>query len=221
MAEGGGDEMRKALLRTRKGRIVLLIGSLCLVSLVAVCSHWRIWGYGDLSLYLRLRYHSPVAGALWRGEIQAGDRIDRVIAMSRPNFRRDLGSFIRIDYYPTGDLSPGNISLEGTSLTAKDGRLIAAGSYGCTFQRTFFDVSTAEENGLYERLHEERITGTCGSRRRGVIIRLNRRVAGPTVVSRCGETASVHAIHGDFTHGQLWGGQQPALRPAGASEWAD
>jgi hypothetical protein len=126
--------MLEALLRTRKRRIVLLVGSLCLVPLVSACSYWRIWGYGDLSLCLRLRYHSPVAHALWRGEIQPGGRIDRVIAMSRPNFRRTFGPFLEVDYYPTGDLSPGNISLEGTSLTAKDGRLIAAGSYGCTFQ---------------------------------------------------------------------------------------
>lgn len=149
--------MRGALLRTRKRRITLLVGSLCLVSLLSVCSYLRIWSYKDLTLYLRLHRHSPVALALWRGEVRPGGQIDRVIAMSRPNFRDTLGPFLRIDYYPAGDLSPGSISLEGTSLTAKDGRLISAGSYGCTFERIYFDVSTADENALHTRLLRERI----------------------------------------------------------------
>jgi len=149
--------MRKALLRAHKRCVAMVVASFCLVSLVSACSYWRIWSYADLSLYLRLRYHSPAAHALWRGAIRPGDQIDRVIAMARPNFIDTLGPFLRIDYYPTGDLSPGNISLEGTSLTAKDGRLISAGSYGCTFQRTYFDAATADEKVLYERLLQERI----------------------------------------------------------------
>ena len=157
--------MREVPLNKRKRRTLLLVGAVCLVSLVSACSYWRIWSYGDFFLYLRLRYHSPVAHALWRGEIRARGRIDSVIAISRPNFRSSLGPFLRIDYYPTGDLSPGNISLEGTSLTAKDGRLIAAGSYGCTFLRTYFDIGTAEENALYERLLEERIKASSEATR--------------------------------------------------------
>ena len=149
--------MGRALLRTRKRRITTCAVSLCLVAILSACSYWRIWSYGDLSLYLRLRRHSPVAHALWHGAIRPGSQIDQVIAMSRPNFIDDLGPFLRIDYYPTGDLSPGDISLEGTSLTAKDGRLISAGSYGCTFQRIYFDVSTADENALYARLVQESI----------------------------------------------------------------
>jgi hypothetical protein len=102
----------------------------------------------------------PGAELLGRGEprgVRPGARIDRVIAASRPNLVHPLGPFLRVAYYPTGDLSPGSISLEGTSLTAKDGRLISAASFGCTFERTYFDVATAEEDELYERLLQERI----------------------------------------------------------------
>ena len=148
--------MRGALLQTQKRRVAVLVLSLCLISLFSVCSTWRIWSYADLCLYRRLRYHSVVAQWLWRGNPTRGPNRSghRDVA---PNFTRAAGPFLRIDYYPTGDLSPGNLSLEGTSLLAKDGRLIAAGSYGCTFQRAYFDVSTADENALYERLLEERI----------------------------------------------------------------
>ena len=177
--------MRVGLLRTRKRRIGLLVGSLCLGSVISACAHWGVWRLDDLCLYLRLRYHSPVAHALWRGEIRPGGRIDQVIAMSRPNSVHALGPFLRIDYYPTGDLSPGSISLEGTSLTAKDGRLISAWSYGCTFQRTYFDVSTADENALYEHLLQERMMARSEAAR----CRLTSRSSGPGPPRRFPETS--------------------------------
>ena len=149
--------MRGGLLRTRKRRIGLLVGTLCLGSVLSACAYWRVRSLNDLSLYLRLRSHSPVAHALWRGEIRPGCRIDQVIAMSRPNLVHTVGPFLRISYYPTGDLSPGSISMECTTLTARDGLLISAGSYGCMFQRTYFDLSTAEEDALFKRLVEDRI----------------------------------------------------------------
>ncbi len=148
--------MHIGLFQTRKRRIGLMTGTLCLVSVLAACAYWRVWSIDDLRLYLDLRYHSPVAQALWRGGIRQGDRIDGIIALSRPNLVQTIGPFLRISYYPTGDLTPGSISLEGTTLTAKDGRLISAESYGCTFQRTYFDITTVEENSLFKRLLEER-----------------------------------------------------------------
>jgi hypothetical protein len=149
--------MRWALLLTRKWRIGLLIGPLGVAALIAACFHWRVWSYGDLSLYLRLKYHSRVAQALWRGDVRPGDRLEQVIAMSRPNRVDALGPFLEIDYYPTGDPRPDCINLEGTALIAKEGRLIAAGSYGCTFQRQYFDIFTPDERALYAQLLQARI----------------------------------------------------------------
>jgi hypothetical protein len=156
-AQREGSSMRWALLSTRKQRIGLLIGALCVAALVAACSRWRVWTYGDLSLYLRLKYHSRVAQALWRGDVRPGDRLEQVIAVSRPNRIRALGPFVEIDYYPTGDPRPDCINLEGTVLIAKEGRLIAAGSYGCTFQRHYFDIFTTDERALYAQLLRARI----------------------------------------------------------------
>jgi hypothetical protein len=113
-----------------------------------------VWGYGDLSLYLRLKYHWRVAQALWRGEIRPGDR---VIAMARPNRTHSLGPCVEIDYYPTGDLPPGSINLEGTALIAKEGRVIATASYGCMFQRRYVDVFSPDERALYAQLLRARI----------------------------------------------------------------
>lgn len=149
--------MRGMLLRTRKRRLALLTAALVIGSLLAVCGYWRIGSYRDFSDYLEVRHQAPVALALWRGEIRPRAEIGDVIARWRPNATLTLGPFVDITYYPGGDLRPGVISLAGTALRAKDGRLITAGSYGCTFERTYFDVTTADENALYERLVEERI----------------------------------------------------------------
>src|SRR5262245_15934960 len=49
----GVEAMRVTPLCTRKRRVALLIGSLCFGALLSACSYWRIWGFGDLFLYLR------------------------------------------------------------------------------------------------------------------------------------------------------------------------
>jgi hypothetical protein len=145
------------MLWMRKRRIRLCIGALCVAALSAACARWRGWSYGDLSLDLRMAYHSPVAQALWRGEIRPGDQVKRVIDASRPNRIRAFGPFLEVAYYPTGDPRPDSINLEGTVLTAKDGRLIAANSYGCTFQRTYFNVTSPDEAALYMQLIQAEI----------------------------------------------------------------
>ncbi|WP_435010857.1 hypothetical protein P12x_002144 [Tundrisphaera lichenicola] len=124
---------------------------------LSACSYWNVWGYDELLLYRHLSYHSPVAHALWHSGIRSGDQVDRVIALYRPNHKNRLGPFHQIEYYPSGDLTPGHLSLEGTSLTAKDGRLIRAESFGCTFQRIYFDAFTSDERELYGRLLQDKI----------------------------------------------------------------
>jgi hypothetical protein len=90
--------MRWTTLLTRKRRIGIRIGALGVALLIAACFHWGMWSYGDLSLYLRQKYHSRVAQALSRGDVRPGDRAGQVIAMSRPNLIHALGPFVEIDY---------------------------------------------------------------------------------------------------------------------------
>jgi hypothetical protein len=152
--------MRWGWLRRRKSRWAAIAGMLSLCALLATCWCWRVWTPGDYFLYRRLRHHSPVAQKLWRGEIRAGDRVEAIVAYSRPNFAWGIGPFLTVEYYPGGDLSPDSISLEGTSLTARDGRLIRAASYGCNFEKHYFDVSTPNDKALQEQLirdHRERL----------------------------------------------------------------
>lgn len=153
-----------ALPRTRPWRIGVLIGVICLGLLLAACARWRVWGPGDLLLYRQLKYHSPVAQALWLGDIRAGDPVERVTALSRPNRVLRLGPFLRMEYYPGGDPPEGSVSLEATALIAKEGRIRWAESYGCTFQRRYFDGFTPDEWALYDQLLQARIKARADAR---------------------------------------------------------
>jgi hypothetical protein len=147
----------RTLLSTRARRIGILLAALCLGGLVIACRHWSVWTYDDLILYRRMRAHSPVAQALWRSEIPPGSSVDRVVSMASPHRSVTLGPFREVYYFPGGVPAPDIICLEGTVLIAKDGRLITAGSYGCTFQRTYFNIATPEESALYGRLIQAKI----------------------------------------------------------------
>jgi hypothetical protein len=156
--------MFHVLVKTRFRRITVVVGVAFIALLLCACSYWRVWSYGDLMLYRRMRYHSPVAQALWSGEIAPGTPIDRVLAMASPHRTDALGPFLQVYYFPGGVPAADSICLEGTALTAKSGRLISAGSYGCTFQRTYFDVTTPSDNDLYNRLVQAKIDANSKAR---------------------------------------------------------
>ena len=118
----------------------------------------RMFVLEDLELRGSLPLSSPPAATRrlptpsGTAELPSGARSIRSSPCRRQFHRRASGRSSASITTRRVDMSPGDISLEGTSLTAKDGRLISAGSYGCTFQRIYFDVSTADENALYARL---------------------------------------------------------------------
>jgi hypothetical protein len=125
------------------------------VAVAAVCLAIPLWGkaaYRNYQIARQLRY--PVALDLWCGRIAAGDRIERVTALARPHRVAKRGPFVQLFYYPGGPPRAGSICLAGTCVVAKDGKLVAAGSWACTFQHTHFDVMSgldqAEFAGLLE-----------------------------------------------------------------------
>jgi hypothetical protein len=68
-----------------------------------------------------------------------------------------LGPFLTVYYFPRGVPDADVLCLEGTALTAKDGRLICAESYDCTFHERYFDVATTDDSRLHARLLQERV----------------------------------------------------------------
>ncbi len=82
-----------------------------------------------------------------------------MIAAAPPNRVDTFGPFVSIAYYPGVDprtVTEG-LMLEATTLTAKNGRLISAGSHGCTFERIYFDLFTIDDREVYGRLFQDKI----------------------------------------------------------------
>jgi hypothetical protein len=125
------------------------------VAVAAVCLAIPLWGktaYRNYQIARQLRY--PVAQDLWCGRIAAGDSIERVTARARPHRVTKLGPFVQLFYYPGGPPGAGSMCLAGTCVVAKDGKLVAAGSWACTFQHTHFDVTSGPDQGEFARLLE-------------------------------------------------------------------
>ena len=80
----------------------------------------------------------PILRGLARGEIKLGDPVEPLI---RANPHYDVlryGDYVEMTYRP---------NMGGTGLTAKDGRLIQAGTSSCMFHDVFFS-STPDMSGI-------------------------------------------------------------------------
>src|SRR5262245_11285672 len=126
------------------------------VAVSAFCLAIPLWGKTAYRKYqIARQLHYPVALDLWRGRIAAGDRIERVTDRNLPHRVTKRGPFVQLLYYPGGPPRAGSISLAGTCVVAKGGKLIAAGSWACTFQHTHFDVTTGSDQAEFARLLEQ------------------------------------------------------------------
>ena len=75
----------------------------------------------------------PVWRGLWEGRIRPGDPVEEVIAARMPEGVARSGRFVSLSYGPPG--GEGNT----LSVTARDGRVVAAHAGDCTWSHTFFD----------------------------------------------------------------------------------
>ncbi len=132
------------------------------VAVAAVCLAIPLWGktaYWNDQIARQLRY--PVALDLWRGRVAAGDRIERVTARTRPHRVTKRGPFVQLYCYPGGPPRAGSICLAGTCVVAKDVKLVAAGSWACTFQHTHFDVMSGPDQAEFARLPARTVPGAA------------------------------------------------------------
>jgi hypothetical protein len=134
----------------------------CLVILALLASwHWRIWGLGDYRACQEVRRY-PIGADLWFGRIAVGQDVDEVIAKAPPHHVSRFGRFVLLHYYPGSPPPPNSIPFESLSVIARDGQLVSASAGGCTWGRTFFEMSAAEEAEFqrsFERYLEEREKG--------------------------------------------------------------
>jgi hypothetical protein len=77
----------------------------------------------------------PVWNDLYWGRIRAGDDVEEVIARTQPPVVERFDNFVALSYV---DRKAG-LAFTGLQVFAKDGKLVSAGAWSCTWHRTFFD----------------------------------------------------------------------------------
>jgi hypothetical protein len=141
----------RGIWRTTWFRLVLAVAAVLVVGALGACWHYRVWSYRDYIAYSAVR-RCPGGEDLWHGRVLAGDDLAAFTAAYRPHLSRQVGPYTVLSYYPGGPPQRG-ISLEGLTLTARDGRLLAASAGGCTWGREFFAMSQ-EEQAAFEEAYD-------------------------------------------------------------------
>jgi hypothetical protein len=108
--------------------------------------------YREFQIYRQLRHYHPVALDLWHGRLKQGDDVGRLIARAGPHRRIRRGPYDLIYYFPRGPLPPRTISFAATVLFARDGVLLSAHSWGCTFDCAHFEGAKARDDEEFAML---------------------------------------------------------------------
>lgn len=125
----------KRLLGKRRFRLSAGLAALVLLAAVVATAgarHFRVWGWRDLRAYQGMsRECHPVWRDLNSGHIAAGQDVEEAIATTRPVSVERYGPFVRLNYQE-------GMSFTGVTVTAKNGRLVEAAAWSCTWERVFF-----------------------------------------------------------------------------------
>ncbi len=127
--------------RITAGAAVLLLGSL-----VFVCWHYHIWSLRDLLVYQAMsRECHPVWKELHAGRVYEGQPVEEVIARTQPVRVERFENCVLLEYQE-------GLCFTGVTVVARDGRLVSAQAWSCTWERTFFKGWTvADEEGFWKR----------------------------------------------------------------------
>ena len=85
----------------------------------------------------------PVWRDFYYSRIKAGDELDAVTARTRPSVVKREGESVLLEYYQ--EYQKGYAYFTGIMAEARDGRLVSAYAYSCTWTRQFFDETGQEE----------------------------------------------------------------------------
>jgi hypothetical protein len=113
--------------------------------LLAWCWHFGVWSVRDWVAYQEMSRY-PVFRDLHAGRIRQGQPVEEVIAQTHPVRVERFDNFVVLEYQG-GD----GFCFAGVTVVARDGRLVSAQAWSCTWQRTFFaDWSAAERDAFWQ-----------------------------------------------------------------------
>jgi hypothetical protein len=113
---------------------------------LACCCYHRVWSWDQFRVYQAMaRECDPVWRDLHYGRVQAGDPVEEVIARTRPRRVKRSGGWVVLEYPPDG------LCFTGISVAAREGRLVSAYAWSCTWTRQFFDTLSEEGRAEFVR----------------------------------------------------------------------
>lgn len=135
-----------------KGALIALLGvGLTLVVIwVSIGLRLGVWNYHDYQNYMWVTRGVTIGPGLWFGDINAGDDVQELIARSSPHQVDRFGRWVSLVYPPGGPFTNDGIAMVSVNVLAKDGALVQAGFYSCTYQKVFFNVLTPDDETEYQ-----------------------------------------------------------------------
>ena len=123
--------------------------------LLLTCWHFGVWSWTDWQIYQEMsRECHPVWKDLYAGRIYQGQPVEEAIASCGPVRVERFENFVLLEVQESGREG---LCFTGITIIAKDGRLVHAGAWSCTWQRTFFDGwSAAEQESFWKRFRAHR-----------------------------------------------------------------
>jgi hypothetical protein len=146
--------MRK--LWSRRWFQVAFAGTITLgVTFLLACGQYRVWSFRDYTLYRILTKDYSIGPDLWFGRIAPGQDVEPLIAQSDPYRVARYGPWVELTYYPGSPLPLPGLPFEGVTVLARDGQLVQAVAWSCTWQRVFFDTLSADESAEWQKATQD------------------------------------------------------------------
>jgi len=127
---------------------LVTLTALMTAGLLAFCWHHGVWSWRDWEIYRCMEHEChPVWRDLHAGRIRVGDDVDQVIERTNPAWVEEFENVKILCYKGRG------LAFTGVTITAKDGRLMSAMAWSCTWERRFFDTWDRDEMVAFNRRH--------------------------------------------------------------------
>ena len=126
-------------------RIFACLAVVLLLVLLACCSYFRIHRWRDVIAYAGMAAEcDPVWKELALRRVRQGDPISKLTEIREPSGVLEYGPYEQLEYY-RGGFEPGYLSLTGITVYAKEGKLLTAVAWSCTWDHVFFEDKREEE----------------------------------------------------------------------------
>jgi len=128
-------------------RISACLAVVLLLALLACCGYFGIYRWRDVIAYGGMAAEcDPVWKELALRRVRQGDPVSKLTEIREPSWVLEYGPYQQLEY----GFEPGYLSLTGITVYAKEGKLLTAIAWSCTWDHVFFEDKTEEE-----RIHAE------------------------------------------------------------------